>query len=513
MRTESLFGILCRLCGLALLFPDSVLAQSTSAPESPPQLLLAARVLDVRAGSYVPDAAIIVEGGRIKAIGAATALRKQVPASAKIIDLKDATVLPGLIDCHTHLMARIGDDPNGYALNLLTKSQAYRALEGAANARATLEAGFTTVRDVENEGSGYADVALRDAINAGLVEGPRMRVATRGIAAVGQYFPFAISPDLTDFPTGAQMISGPEEARRAVREQISHGADLIKVYADWRNPTLTVAEMQVIVEEAHKAKRKVAAHATTTEGIRNAILAGVDSIEHGHGADRADLDLMKSKGVYLVPTLSVIDAMVAKAPNKWTSDKDRAFLESMRQSMAIAKLIGVKIADGSDPAAADRHGKNAEELEAMTRRGLSPLEALRAATTSAAELIGWPDDVGAVEVGKFADLIAVQGDPTVDITVLQHVKFVMKDGRIIKNDLAVATMNARGVVDHTPTPINAPASKTPAARTLRPACLSQHPLPWNAENARRHRCVTETPLPRALATIPHTGPLPAWRRS
>jgi imidazolonepropionase-like amidohydrolase len=354
MRTESFFGILWRICSLALLFSGTVFAESTLAPE-PPELLLAARILDIRSGSYLTDAAIVVEGGRIKAIGGATALRRQVPESAKIIDLGDATVLPGLIDCHTHLMARIADEPNGYALNLLTKSQAYRALEGAANARATLEAGFTTVRDVENEGSGYADVALRDAINAGLVEGPRMRVATRGIAAVGQYFPFAISPDLTDFPTGAQMVSGAEEARRAVREQIGHGADLIKVYADWRNPTLTIAEMQVIVEEAHKAQRKVAAHATTPEGIRNAVMAGVDSIEHGHRGDRAVLELMKSKGVYLVPTLSVIDAMVAKSPDEWTSDKDRAFLESMRQSMAIAKQIGVKIADGSDPAAADRH--------------------------------------------------------------------------------------------------------------------------------------------------------------
>ena len=437
MRAGSFFGLICRLCSLALLFSGSVFAESTSASESPPELLLAARILDIRAGSYVADAAIIVEGGRIKAVGPAAELRKRVPESAKIIDLRDATVLPGLIDCHTHLMARIADGPNGYSLNLLTKSQAYRALEGAANARATLEAGFTTVRDVENEGSGYADVALRDAINAGLVEGPRMRVATRGIAAVGQYFPFAISPDLSDFPTGAQMVSGAEEARRAVREQIGHGADLIKVYADWRNPTLTIVEMQVIVEEAHKAQRKVAAHATTPEGIRNAVMAGVDSIEHGHRADRAVLELMKSKGVYLVPTVSVIDAMVAKAPTEWTSDKDRAFLESIRQSIAIAREIGVKIADGSDPSEADRHGKNAEELEAMTRRELKPLEAIRAATTSAADLIGWPQDVGAVEAGKFADLIAVQGDPTADITVLQHVKFVMKGGRIIKNDFQI----------------------------------------------------------------------------
>jgi len=265
-----------------------------------------------------------------------------------------------------------------------------------------------------------------------------MRVATRGIAAVGQYFPFGVAADLPDFPTGAQMISGPEEARRAVREQIGHGADLIKVYADWNYPTLTLAEMQVVVEEAHKANLKVAAHATLPGGIRNAVMAGVDSIEHGHRADRTTLELMKSKGVYLVPTLSVMDAIIAKTPDQWTSPKARSFIEGMRQEIAIAKELGIKIADGSDPDSAERHGRNAEELEAMTRRGLSPLEAIRAATTTAADLIGWPGDVGSIEVGKFADLIAVQGDPIADITVLQHVGFVMKGGRIIKNELAKA---------------------------------------------------------------------------
>ena len=417
-----------------MLLAGAVLAQSTSAPASDPATILrVARFLDVRSGSYVKGAAIYVEGDRIKAVGVAADVVRLAPTSARIIDLGDATILPGLIDCHTHLMARIPGGSNGYAVNLLTKSQAYRALEGAANARATLEAGFTTVRDVENEGSGYADVALRDAINDGLVEGPRMRVATRAIAAVGQYNPFGISPDLKDFPTGAQMVSGGEEARRAVREQIGHGADLIKVYADWEYPTLTLAEMQVIVEEAHKANRKVAAHATTPDGIRNAVLAGVDSIEHGHRADRAVLELMKSKGVYLVPTLSGLDAHLAKAPEDFTSAKAKSFLESVRRAVVTAREIGVKIADGSDPASANRHGKNAEELESMTRRGLTPLEAIRAATTSAADLIGWPDDVGAVEPGKFADLIAVRGDPIADITILQHVKFVMKGGRVIKN--------------------------------------------------------------------------------
>jgi imidazolonepropionase-like amidohydrolase len=417
--------------------PGAAHAQENSVkPPDTETIVRVARVLNVRSGSYITGAAIWIEGERIKAVGRESDVSKHAPASAHILDLGDATVLPGLIDCHTHLMARLPGGANAYAMNLLTKSEAYRALEGAADARATLEAGFTTVRDVESEGAGYADVALRDAIDNGLVVGPRMRVATRGIAALGQYEPFGISPDLKDFPTGAQMVSGPEEARRAVREQIGHGADLIKVYADWLYPTLTLAEMQVIVEEAHKAGRKVAAHATTTEGIRNAVQAGVDSIEHGHHADRADLELMKAKGVYLVPTVSGVDAHLARKPDDFSSAKAQAYLEAIRQAVATAKQIGVKIADGSDPASASRHGKNAEELQSMTRRGLTAIDAIRAATTSAADLIGWPDDIGAVEPGKFADLIAVQGNPLDDITVLQHVKFVMKGGAIVKNDLS-----------------------------------------------------------------------------
>jgi len=436
-RTRSIYVAQCIVLAgaISLFVPRAAPAQENSVKQPDKEIIVrVARVLNVLSGAYITGAAIWIEGERIKAVGSAIDVLKQAPASAEVLNLGDMTVLPGLIDCHTHLMARLPAGADGYALSLLTKSEAYRALEGAADARATLEAGFTTVRDVESEGSGYSDIALRDAINNGLVAGPRMRVATRGIAAVGQYEPFGISPDLTNFPTGAQMVSGPEEARRAVREQIGHGADLIKVYADWLYPTLTVAEMQVIVEEAHKANRKVAAHATTTEGIRNAILAGVDSIEHGHHADRADLELMKQKGVYLVPTLSGLDAHIARKPDDFASVKAQAYLEAIRQAITIARQLGVKIADGSDPASAARHGKNAEELKSMTRRGLSTLEAIRAATTSAADLIGWPDDVGAVEAGKFADLIAVQGDPLDDITLLQHIQFVMKGDAVIKND-------------------------------------------------------------------------------
>lgn len=393
-------------------------------------------MLDVRAGRYIENGAVLIEGDRIKEAGPAADIERHLLRDTKVIDLGSLTLLPGLVDCHTHLMARIPNTPDGYVVNLATKSQAFRALEGAADARLTLEAGFTTVRDVENEGSGYADVALRDAIEQGLVEGPRMQVATRAIAAVGQYNPFGVSPDLVDFPTGAQMISGVEEARRAAREQIGHGADLIKVYADWRAPTLTVEEMTVIVEEAHKAGRKVAAHATTAEGIRNAISAGVDSIEHGHRADRQDLEMMKAKGVFWVPTVGGEDAYLAAEGGSFTPDQRQRFdqlLQSIQQAITQGKTIGVKIANGFDASSAELQGKNADEIVALTKRGIAPGDAIRAATTTAAELLGWQDRIGAIEKDKYADLIAVEGDPLADITVLRQVWFVMKGGTVIRN--------------------------------------------------------------------------------
>ena len=416
----------------------SAFAQSQSALAPPVSVVLKAeKLLDVRKGSYLENAAIWVEGERIKEVGPAGEIQGRTPKNIRVIDLGQATALPGLIDCHTHIMARIPRGDNGYIINLATKSQAFRALEGAYNARITLEAGYTTIRDVESEGSEYADVALRDAISQGLAVGPRMQVATRAIAAIGQYNPFDVSSDLKDFPTGAQMISGPEEARRAVREQIGHGADLIKVYADWQHPTLTVDEMRVIVEEAHKQKLKVAAHATTPEGIKNALTAGVDSIEHGHGINREDLEMMKAQGTFLVPTIGAIDLDLEDYKDKPMSPEQRerfdAFLRGIEQEVQIAKSLGVKIAAGFDSAEAETQGKNATELEAMVKRGLTPLEVIQTATVNASELLSWQDRVGALEPGHYADVIAVDGDPLKDVTVLQHVRFVMKGGEVVKN--------------------------------------------------------------------------------
>jgi imidazolonepropionase-like amidohydrolase len=432
--------------GLAVLLAVScVVATGQSKPEAPAPISIvvkAAKMLDVRKGSFIENAAVWIDGERIKEVGPASVILAHAPKSAQVIDLGRATVLPGLIDCHTHIMARIPEGNNGYIVNLATKSQAFRALEGAYDARITLRAGYTTIRDVESEGSGYADVALRDAINQGLAEGPRMQVATRAIAAVGQYNPFGVSPDLTDFPTGAQLVSGVEEARRAVREQIGNGADLIKVYADWDHPTLTVDEMRVIVEEAHEQKRKVAAHATTAEGIKNALTAGVDSIEHGHGANREDLEMMKAKGTFLVPTVGVIDAHFDRTKNDPMTPERRArreaFLQGIQDAIQTARGLGVKIAAGFDPDSAEAHGKNATELAAMVRRGLTPLEVIQAATVNAAELLSWQDQVGALEPGHYADLIGVEGDPLADITVLQRVKFVMKGGVVVKDDRSSA---------------------------------------------------------------------------
>jgi imidazolonepropionase-like amidohydrolase len=420
-----------------LLALSSLLGISQTIESHPISAVVKAeKLLDVGKGTYVEDAAIWIEGDHIKEVGRFAQIQSHAPRDAKLIDLGHATVLPGLIDCHTHIMARIPDGPDGYTLNLATKSQAFRALEGAYDARVTLEAGFTTVRDVENEGSGYADVALRDAINQGLAEGPRMQVATRAIAAVGQYNPFGVSPDLTDFPTGAQMVSGVDEARRAAREQIGHGADLIKVYADWDHPTLTVDEMRVVVEEAHQQGRKVAAHAYTPEGISNALNAGVDSIEHGNNADRATLELMKEKNAYWVLTKGHFRDRLKTTTDPRIRNYCEKTLQRARENIAIARELGVKIANGFDPASAESHGKNADEIVTAVELGLPPIEAIRAATANAADLMGWQDRVGAIDPGKFADMIAVDGDPLLDISVLQNVKFVMKGGAVVKDAIS-----------------------------------------------------------------------------
>jgi imidazolonepropionase-like amidohydrolase len=432
------------LATLVCFFMVSAIGLSAqSAPEPLKQItaVRASRMLDVNSGNYVPDAVVLIEGDRITAAGSKLA----IPVGAKVIDLGAATLLPGLIDAHTHLMSRAPDgNPNDtYILIQAKESQAYRALEGAADAKVTLEAGFTSVRDVESEGSGYADVALRTAIDRGLVEGPRMEVATRAIAATGGYFPERLSPDLKDFPRGAQMITGADEARRAVREQIYYGADLIKIYVDFldigspntevfMHETLTRPEICAVVEEAHKGRHRVAAHSGTLEGARNAIECGVDSIEHGTGLDQPTLATMAAKGIYLVPTLAAQSQGYDEAKTPEERKAAEPGQQKLRAVIANARAAHVKIANGFDASEEDRQGKNAQELAHLVSLGMPPIEAIRAATINAADLMQWQDAVGSIEKGKYADLVAINGDPLEDISVLQHVTFVMKGGVQVK---------------------------------------------------------------------------------
>jgi len=410
----------------------SIASAAAAAAPPPTKLVVASRVLDIRTGHYLPNGGVLVSGDRIEAVGPAAELRSRAP-QAQVIDLGSRTLLPGLVDAHTHVMARIPDNHDGYILNLATKSQAFRALEGAADARAILRSGFTTIRDVESEGAGCGDAALRDAVTQGLVEGPRMKVATRGIAQVGQYNPFGVAADLAGFPTGAQMVSGPEEVRRAAREQIGCGADLLKIYVDWRHPTFTVEEIKAAVDEAHKVGIKIAAHATLQQGILNAVTAGVDSVEHGWRADAATLKLMKAKGIFWVPTLTGADRGIESGlANPEQRDRVLALRESMKSTVANARQLGVKIALGFDATSADQQGHSADELKTMVKYGFTPLEAIQAATLGGAELYG--ERIGVIEPGTYADLIGVEGDPLADVGTLAAVSFVMKGGEVIKDE-------------------------------------------------------------------------------
>ncbi len=398
----------------------------------------AGRILDVRTGSYLNDQILWIEGDRIKAVGKSADIQKQLPSTAKLIDLSNATILPGLIDCHVHLTMSPGSSgPTGLRL-----SYPREALIGARNARVTLEAGFTTVRNVAAHG--YADIALRDAINAGDVPGPRMLASGPALSITGGHGDenylapqFAFSSD--------GVADGVDSVIAKVRENIKYGADVIKfmatggVLSEGDNPALaqySPEEMKAIVDTAHGLGRKVAAHAHGAVGIKYAVLAGVDSIEHGSYINDEDIQLMKEHGTYLVPTVYLQDwlgenmKLLGLTANM--IEKAKVVLPIAQKNESHAFKSGVKIAFGTD-AAVYPHGLNAHEFGKMVEMGLTPLQSIQAATVNAADLLGWSDRVGTIEAGKFADLVAVNGDPLADVRVLENVRFVMKGGDVIKN--------------------------------------------------------------------------------
>jgi imidazolonepropionase-like amidohydrolase len=404
----------------------------------------AGHLFNSKSGTMLANQVVLIDGEKITDVGPAD--RVQIPAGVQVIDLSQATVLPGLIDAHTHVYSSLS---NG--ARVTTTKEAW-TLMAVGNAQTTLRAGFTTVRDVGTHGEGYGDVDVRNAINRGIFEGPRMQVSTRGIGASGSNYIGA--PDIT-ITAGNQEIHGVEEAREAVREQIHYGADWIKVFPTgaysfspdgelFVDPTFTLAELQAIVDEAHRHQRKVAAHAYGGEGLRNSIIAGVDCIEHGQGLDDSEIAMMIQKGTYYdVTGYRYTMPEIAENDRKNTGGK-YSIIPIFEKNFKNALSKGVKMVYGSgvDGTAGDprssgpyNHGTQALDFIWLVNHGMSPLAALQSATVTDAEMLGWQDKIGSVEKGKFADIIAVSGDPLKDISEMQRVKFVMKGGQVIKNDL------------------------------------------------------------------------------
>jgi imidazolonepropionase-like amidohydrolase len=401
-------------------------------------LIKAGRLLDVKAGRLLSGQAILIEGDKIKEVGPLQEVSSHAPQGARVIDLSDKTVLPGLIDCHTHLTM----EPNLTGYESLGVSIPREALYGAKNARITLDAGFTTVRNVG--ANGYSDVALRDAINAGDVPGPRMLVSGPAIGSTGGHMDEnLLAPEYHD--KGMGVADGVPGVTAKTREVIKYGADLIKiatsggVLSKGDNPALeqfSDEEVRAIITEAHRLGRKVAAHAHGAPGIKQAVLAGVDSIEHGSFIDEEDIQLMKEKGTYLVPTLYLGDWFMENYKRmgvpEFMVEKARVVMPAARQNVSRAFKEGVKVAFGTD-AAVYPHGLNAHEFPVMVKLGLTPTQAIQAATVNAADLLGWSDRVGSIEPGHFADVIAVDGDPLADTSILENVAFVMKGGKVVRD--------------------------------------------------------------------------------
>ena len=423
---------------LGLLFCGVMGACALSAQEAT-TYVKAGRLIDVRGGQVLAAQVIVIRGDRIERVGPAGEVA--IPRGANVIDLSGATVLPGLIDMHDHLTG----DHRFHGYRGLAISVPRQTLYGAYNARITLEAGFTSVRNVG--ASGYSDVALRDAINDGEIIGPRLRASGPALGITGGHCDNNLLP--TEFGISSDGIAdGPWGVRAKVREIIKYGADVIKFCAtggvlskgdDVGVQQYTLEEMKALVAEAHQHDRKVAAHAHGANGIKAAILAGVDSIEHASLIDDEGIRLAKEHGTFLVMDIYndtyILEhgAEVGMLPESLA--KERQIGQAQRDNFRKAHEAGVRIAFGTDGAVYP-HGDNAKQFAYMVQYGMTPMEAIQAATIHAAELIGWKDSVGAVEAGKFADIIAVAGDPLDDVTVLENIAFVMKGGQVVKKAVA-----------------------------------------------------------------------------
>ena len=417
--------------------------------------LKAARLFDGKSKTLMSNAVVLVQGNVITDVGS----NVQIPADAQVIDLGDATLSPGFMDAHTHLTLDYSGNYNERRLKELEKNVSEMAYECIAYARATVEAGFTSVRDVGSRITNthdFPDVSLRNAINRGILVGPRMQVATHGIGATGGHFdPFSgfrdmllgREPDWTD-----GIVDSPDEVRKAVRYEVKNGADVIKAAVsggvlslkdEVDVPQLTPAEMAALVDETHRLRKKVAVHCHGDQAAREAINAGVDSIEHGSFLKPETLSLMKSKGTYLTPTLLATDYIIPRLKTypPEVQKKAQAAGDARSEMFRNALKLGVKISFGTD-AAVFPHGQNAKEFALMTGLGMAPIDALRSATSVDADLLGVAQKLGTLEKGKLADIIAMPGDPTQDITVTQRVSFVMKDGKIIRNGPASAAPSA-----------------------------------------------------------------------